>query len=1032
MTNTTYIELRAHSFYSLLNGTASPDTLVQRAIELGMTRLAITDDNALYGATEFQRATHGTGITPIFGATVTMADSTHLPLLVQNETGWRNLCALITTAQHNAPKGKAELRYSELEGHTEGLIALSGGRHGAVGQALLQRNKEKAGECLDRLLRSFGREHVYVELQHHLHRSDPYLIRQSVALANHYDLPYVATNNVYYATHDGHRLSDILLCIRENITLEQARRKRRTNSEYYLKSATEMGQLFAELPDALAATITIAERCAYTLPTGLQPLPTYPVPDIHTSDTYLAWLCEQAFAQRYDRTATQATDQLAHELGVIHRAGLSNYFLVVWDVMDYCRQNGIMAQGRGSACNSIVAYLLGISPIDPIQHHLTFARFLSDERNTTPDIDIDIESGTRNDDSGIDPRDQVIQYVYERWGRDRVAMACTFSRYGARSALRDLAKALDIPKERLKPIARLVEGRGVHALSNSDEVTALAENSQAWSLLQELAPALSYLPRHLGLHNGGMVMSGGPLSERVPTEPAAYPDRTVVQWDKDMLEEVSIIKLDLLGLKMLLMLSEAGRWIATHTGTPFDWSALTFDDPAVYDLIARGDTIGCFQVESRAQAQMLPRLKPACFNDLIIAISLIRPGPIIGDMVHPFLRRRNGEEAVVYLHPALEQALGETLGVVLWQEQVLEVTHALTGMTHGEGEQLRRAIGKNSPALDGLSHKFWNGAKANGVSNDVTRAVWEQLKAFGGYAFPKSHAAAFAVLVYRSAWLKRYYPAAFYASLFNCQPMGFWSPAVILGDAKRHAITVLPVDVHESDRFCTATSDAVRLGFNYIKGMGRAAAKRIVSARGTTPFQNLTDFGRRTQLPRPLIEALIVAGALDSIKGRRPLLWELGTLDYDEARLPIEYETDSVDLPPLSDMEAHFWEQEITRVTVGDHILAHYRQALDPQGIMTGAGLRDCRHGMTVQTAGQLVMHQAPPTARGVHFVTLEDETGLINLVIKPDVYQRVQRIVRGYSLLRVQGQVQRRDTVVSVLVQKVEILKLKQTHLQG
>ena len=1019
-----YVELRAHSFYSLLNGTSSPDALVRRAAELGMTHLALTDHNALYGATELTLATQGTAITPIFGTTLTLLDGTHLPLLVQNDTGWRNLCTLITTAQHNAPKGKATLRYRDLEGYTDGLLALSGGRHGAVGQALLHQNHAGAHEALNRLLHYFGREQVYIELHHHLHRSDPYLIRQAVELARQWGVPYIAANEVYYATHDGHRLSDVLLCIRENLTLEQARRKRRANSEYYLKSPAEMGQLFAELPDALTTTRMIAERCTYTLPTGLQSLPVYPVPEGQTADTYLAWLCAQGFRQRYDSTATGAGEQLTHELGVIQRAGLSNYFLVVWDVMEYCRAQGIMAQGRGSACNSIVAYLLGISPVDPIHHNLTFARFLSDERSTTPDIDIDIESGTRNDDSGIDPRDEVIQYVYRRWGRDHVAMACTFIRYGARSALRDLAKALGISQERLKPISRLVEGHGVHALERSADVTALAQTSQAWRLLQELAPELASLPRHLGLHNGGMVLSGEPLAERLPTEPATYPNRTVVQWDKEMLEDGSIIKLDLLGLKMLLMLSEAQRWIATHTNTPFEWSDLTFDDPTVYDLMARGDTIGCFQVESRAQAQMLPRLKPVCFNDLIIAISLIRPGPLQGDMVHPFLRRRNGEEAVVYLHPALESVLGDTLGVLLWQEQLLEVTHALTGMTRGEGEQLRRALSKNSPALEGLAHQFWNGAKAKGISKEVTQAVWDQLKAFGGYSFPKSHAAAFAVLVYRSAWLKRYYPAAFYMALLNCQPMGFWSPAVILGDAKRHGITVLPVDVNESDRFCTASTNTLRLGFNSIKGMGRETAKQIVATRGEKPFQSLSDFCRRTHLPRHLVEALIIAGSLDRFKGRRPLLWELQGIEYDERKFPLEAEPDGVILPALSTLEAHFWEQEATGVTTGDHILAYYRDSLRTLGIVDSAGLREYRHGASVQTAGQIVMHQAPPTARGVHFVTLEDEFGLINLVIKPDIYAGVKAVVRGNSLLGVQGQVQRRGAVVSVLVETVQALQ--------
>jgi error-prone DNA polymerase len=1012
MTKPEYIELHAHSYYSLLDGTSSPDALVQRGVELGMPALALTDHNALYGALEFSTAAQAAGIKPIFGAELTLADTTHLTVLVQNEGGWRNLSTLITRAQHNAPKGNAALRYADLNDHAAGLIALTGCRQGAMAQALLREDPIGARLALTRLVNRFGPENVYVELQHHLHRTDPHLIRQSVALATQFELGYVATNNVHYSTPAGYRLHDMLLCVRNGLTLEQARRTRRTNSEYYLKSAKEMARLFGEFPKALKTTLAIAERCNYAIPTGLQGLPQYPVPDGESADSFLRFLCEQALPGRYGTNVKTVQATLEHELAVIGRAGLANYFLVVGDVMAFCQREGILAQGRGSACNSVVAYLLGISPIDPIRHHLTFERFLSDERNDPPDIDVDIQA---------DRREEVIQYTYERWGRSHVAMACTFIRYGARSALRDMAKALEVPAGMLKPITKLLDGRSVQSLAQSVEVNGLAErgNGQAWQVILELAPELTHLPRHVGLHNGGMVVSDTVLAERVPTEPATMPNRTVVQWDKEMLENASIIKLDLLGLRMLAMLAEAARWIEATQGTAFTWSVVSYDDPAVYDLIASGDTIGCFQVESRAQAQMLPRLNPRCFNDLIIAISLIRPGPLQGDMVHPFLRRRNGEEPVVYMHPALEAVLGETLGVVLWQEQVLEVSHALTGMTRGEGERLRRALSKNGSDLDRLSHLFWNGARSRGVAEDIIRMVWEQLKAFGGYSFPKSHASAFAVLVYRSAWLKVYHPAAFYTALLNHQPMGFWSPAVILGDAKRHGVTLLPVDINQSDATCRASRDALRLGLNYVKGLG-AGAKIIMEARGETVFQDLRDFCRRTRLPRHHVETLITAGAMDAFGPRRTLLWQLGTLHYDETMLPIEIEAGDVELSLLSDIEAHLWEQEATGVAVGPHILGYYRPWLAAQGIISSAGLLDCRNGMNVQTAGQIVMHQAPPTAKGVHFVTLEDELGLINLVIQAEVYRRVKAVVRGNSMIVVKGQVQRRGGVVNVATQQV------------
>jgi error-prone DNA polymerase len=745
-----YVELHCHSSFSLLDATATPAQLVGRAGDLGMDALALTDHDALYGAVPFITAAQARGIRPILGAEITLEDGCHLTLLVENEAGWRNLCTLISRARLHMPKGQSKLAWADLEQHTGGLVCLSGCRHGPIASALLRWDRAGAFRMAKRLRALFGPERCWIELQHHLRKDDGALIENLVSLARHLQLGYVATNNVHYLRREGQPLQDVLVAIRQRTPLEAAGAALRPNSEAYLKTGARLLPLFRAVPDALSNTLRIAERCQFELRFGLQDLPAFPAPPDLDAAGYLAKLCHQALPWRYGAPSERVGAQLAYELRVIAQAHLANYFLIVWDLARFARSHGIRCQGRGSAANSLVAYLLAISPIDPLAHDLVFERFLSDERPSLPDIDIDFAA---------DRREEVIQYVFQKYGHDHAAMACTFSTFQTRSALRDVAHALDLPPALL--------GQAQQALDDAVPVGGTA------ALAAELCRQIDGLPRHLGQHSGGMVITRAPLAERVPIEPAAMPGRVVVQWDKDALEEAGLIKIDILGLRMLSAISEAVGLIAQTTGRTPDLDHLTFDDPQVYVMIAKADTIGMFQVESRAQAQVLPQLKPRAFNDLIVSISLIRPGPIQGDMVHPYLRRRQGLESVRYAHPLLKPALEETLGVILFQEQTLKVARDLAGFTAGQGEQLRRALGNKhaEAAIEALRTVFLAGAVAKGVPIAVATAVFEQLRAFGSYSFPKSHAAAFAVIVYQSAWLKRYHPAAFFCALLNNQPM---------------------------------------------------------------------------------------------------------------------------------------------------------------------------------------------------------------------------------------------------------------------
>ena len=868
-------------------------------------------------------------------------------------------------------------------------------------------DRAAAEQIARRYLELYGTDRFWIELQNHFRPDDGILNDQLVALARRLKVGYVATNNAHYAVRESHALQDVLVCIRNHTTLDEAGTVLRPNSEFYLKPGDKMAPLFADYPEALQATEAIAERCRFELAYGVQCLPTFPTPAGLDASAYLRRLCEESALRHDGAVSGRVRQQLDHELRIIENCRLSNYFLIIWDIVRFARTKGILCQGRGSAANSLVAYLLDITPIDPLAHNLIFERFLSEERRATPDIDIDFQA---------DRREEVIQYVYKRYRPEHAAMACTLVTFRTRSALRDVGKVLGVPVEVIR--------QGEQLLDTAE--TAEAEPAEPAGMLAQvlaLARQIGGFPRHLGIHNGGMLITGSPISERVATEPATMADRFVVQWDKDSLEDVGLVKIDILGLRMLSAIAEALRLIRQTTGESPDMAALSFDDPAVYDMIARADTIGIFQVESRAQAQVLPQLSPRCFEDIIVSISLIRPGPLQGNMVHPYLRRHRGEEAVSYVHPLLEQSLEETLGVILFQEQILKVTRDLAGFTPGQGEGLRRALGGRhaAQAAEGFRQAFMQGALERGVPEDIARSVFEQLKAFGGYSFPKSHAAAFAVLVYQSGWLKRYYPAAFYTALLNNQPMGFWTPAVLVRDAERHGVDVLPVHVHRSRSDCAPERGAIRLGFKYVKGFGEEAAARIEESRRGRRFASLPDFCKRTRLPRRLVENLILVGALDTWGVQpRKLLWELARLRYLEDELDLILPDEELDLPPLSRGEAMAMEYGILGLTTGEHILSLYRSWLTAKGVLGSADLDACREGQNVRVAGLMVVHQAPPTAKGFHFITLEDEEGLMNVIVKPPIYTRYRRELAVTPLLLVKGSVQRGDGVINVVARNI------------
>lgn len=1053
-----YAELHAHSDHSLLDGVPSPESLVARAAELQIPALALTDHDNVYGAVRFVQAACEAGIKPILGTEITLdprsvdlaksgstrlartelanfpEEGFHLTLLVESSTGYANLCRLITLARRGQEKGVARLAKDELAAHAEGLIVLSGCRWGEIPQLLAVGATDEALQAAQDYAHLFGPRRFFIELQRHHRQGDIRLLSQLLSLAKHAGLSVVATGNIHYVTPEQREVHDVLTCIRHHVTLEEAGHTGllRPNTEYLMRSAAEMAALFPDQPEALANAVLIAQRCADAgklLPSGPQTLPRFEVPSDRSSWLYLRALCLEQLRYRYP--VSPPRESLEKELAVIKQLQLADYFLIVWDIVRYSRQAGIRCQGRGSAANSLVAYLLGITSIDPISSDLVFERFLSAERAKTPDIDIDFAANRR---------EEVIQYIYRRYGEEHAAMACTLVTFRSRSAVRDTARALGFPPtlvERLATKLCMRSGRSAGEVQESLDLTGAfgeeplvdAGRNPAQDPLQHLlriAPQLEGMPRHLGIHNGGMVLSGPPLADLVPLEPASMPDRVVTQWDKEGLEGTAMVKIDILGLRMLAAIEDTVAIVQAQTAVRPEVDTLSLDDPEVYEMLCRGEAIGVFQVESRAQANLIPQFQPRCFADLVIQISLIRPGPIQANMVHPYLRRRCGMERITYPHPLMEPALKETLGVIVFQEQVIKVARDLAGLTPGRAELLRRALGhkRASERLARFRQEFLDGCQAHGVPLPVAQLVWLQLEAFGGYAFAKSHAAAFAVLTYQSAWLRRYHPAAFFAALLRHQPMGFYPPHVIVSEARRFGVEIRPVSIAISDLLTSVEEGALRLGLAAVGGLGEAAGANIIEARRANPFRSLADFCRRTQLGRRVIEALIWAGAFDSWGlPRRQLLWNL------QAALQADQNT-SPALPLEPDKEPRFgllsplerlWAEVIQMgMTASGHLTDMVSDQLDEMGVSASSTLPDLENGGRVWIGGVVVAAQRPPTAGGTAFLAVEDRWGLVNVVLKPEVYEESRSVMRKTPFVIIDGKLQKQNGAISILARKV------------
>ncbi len=1031
-----YAELHCHSNFSFLDGASHPDDLVSRARELGLPALALTDHDGLYGLVKFRNAAQELGLAAITGAEMTLDGGSHLTLLVQDAAGYSNLCRLVSQAQLGHAKGQASLDPGLLKEHSQGLFCLSGCRKGEVPRLVLAGRKEEATAAARRYRDIFG-PRFYIELQNNLCPEDRHLCRGLAELAHGLGIGCVATNNVHYARREAHRLQDVLVCIRNRGTLDTTHHLRRPNSEYHLKSGGEMSRLFREYPEALANTLRIAGDCQLELDLSRHRFPDFPVPPGETTDGFLEKLCREQVLLRYRPVTEEVEWRLSEELRLIRGLGLAGYFLTVWDIMEYARRNDIPAQGRGSAASSIVTYLLGVTRVDPVAQRLFAGRFLNDEMSAIPDIDIDIASDRE------DHREQLIQYIYRRHGPGQAAMLCNVITYRARSTVREVGKAMDLPPELVDRMARTLD---VYSAAHINErLSGMAEfrdflPSRAGEQFLDICRQIADFPRHLGIHVGGMIISTTPLSDIVPLENATMPGRVVTQWDKDDISDVGLIKIDLLGLRMLSLIHEATRLIRETRAPELDphLEGLPLNDPRVYDMLCRGDTLGVFQVESRAQQATLPRSRPLCFEDLVAEVAIIRPGPIQGNAVHPYLNRRQGREKVSYLHPSLEPVLKETLGVIIYQEQVIQVAMAIAGFSPGQADSLRRAMSRkrSREAMERLRSSFLEGARKNGIDNAVAEQAFQQIASFAEFGFCKAHAAALAETTYRSAWLKLYYPGEYYCALLNCQPMGFYSPEVIVNQARHEGIGVLPVDINHSRGRCTMEAGRIRLGFRYVKAVGEKAWQRIEEERGPSPaavigaspaapagrpYVSLQDFYTRTRLDREAVENLIMVGAFDFLSTpRRQLLWQLGTLvQQPPDAVPLGWREPGVELPPMTLRDRVAADYQIQGLSASHHPMEVLRSGITGKVILA-RDLAAVPAGARVRVAGCVVCRQAPGTAKGHVFLTLEDETGLINIILRPQVYERHRQAARLEPAIVVEGTLQRHDGIVNIIARQL------------
>jgi error-prone DNA polymerase len=1011
--STPWAELHCHSSFSFLDGAAAPGELVAEAARLGLEALALTDHDGMYGVPQFAQAAarladRGTRLRTVFGAELSLPSDRgaelrtgglrgvappgqhehHLLVLARDPEGYRRLCAVISAAQlAGGEKGRPAYDAEALAGaHGGHWVVLTGCRKGQVPAALAAGGPDAAWRELAGLTAMFGHENVMVELNCHHDPGDDERNDTLAALAALADVGVVAAGNVHYAVPGQARLAQALAAIRARRSLDEMDGWLSAAGTAHLRSGEEMAARLRRYPGVLERTVELARQCAFDFRVIAPRLPDFGVPGTHTEASWLRGLVARKAPSRYGPPGAErvpgAYRQIARELDVIERLGFPGYFLIVHDIVEFCERENILCQGRGSAANSAVCYAIGITSVDPVAHHLLFERFLSAGRDGPPDIDLDIEHRRR---------EEVIQYVYRTYGRDRAAQVANVITYRPRLALRDAARALGVPPPP----------------GPDDAPDAVAD----------LASQLLRLPRHLGIHSGGMVICDRPVGEVCPVEWARMPGRSVLQWDKDDCAYAGLVKFDLLGLGMLAALHDCFDLVAEHYGERWTMASIPQEDPAVYRMLSDADTVGVFQVESRAQMATLPRLRPKHFYDLVIEVALIRPGPIQGGSVHPYLRRRDGREDVAMPHELMRPALGKTLGVPLFQEQMMQLAIDCAGFTPAEADRLRQAMSaKRAPErVAELRRRLLDGMAERGIPGEVAQDIYRKILAFSSYGFPESHAISFAYLVYASAWLKRYFPAAFTAALLRNQPMGFYAPHSLISDARRHGVRVLGVDVNASGALATleGAPPAIRLGLSAVRNLGRPAAERAAAGR---PYRDLADFASRAALPADALEALAVAGAFGCFGlSRRAALWAAGpAASLREGQLPAGLPP-APPLPamtPAEETQADLWATSTYRV----HPVAHLRAWLRARGVLPAGSARQAPAAAEVTVAGLVTHRQRPPTARGVVFLNLEDETGMLNVICPPQVWEPSRRIATASPALLIRGRIERADGAVNLV----------------
>ncbi|HTD64910.1 MAG TPA: error-prone DNA polymerase [Candidatus Limnocylindria bacterium] len=1062
-----YVELHCRSAFSFLRGASFPEQLAEMAAAKQLSAVALCDRDGVYGSAVFANCAKENGIRPIIGAELTLEDETVLPVLVASRRGYQNLSRLLTRAHLRAEKGKPRVRWDEFPEFAEGLVALTGGGEGALVRRIVSefrsdsttRNKKEGSnpqarsceQIIQQLTRAFGPQNVYVEVQRHHRRGEERIKNALKEIAAQHRLPLLATNAVLYAEPAGRHVIDVFTCLRNHTHLDAAGLLLEWNSERYLKTPEQMRALFADLPEAVENTVRLAERLEFSLENLGYEFPAYSVPEGHGMDSFLRERAFDGARKRYGYVPEKVRQQLEKELHLIAKFGVAGYFLIVWDIAEFCRAQNIMSQGRGSAANSTVCFCLGITNVDPMKFHTLFERFLSEGREKCwPDIDIDLPSGDR--------RERVIQEVYQRYGKCGAAMTANVITYRGRSAAREIGKVLNIGADVLDRFsAFFANGDFPHTMDLMSQMKAAGlptEHPRA-AAFAALYQRMKGLPRHLGQHSGGMIICEGKLDSVVPLENASMPGRVVAQWDKDSCEDMGIIKVDLLGLGMMSVLQDAVE-LCRENGRPIDLAKLPEDDPATFKMICEADTIGVFQIESRAQMATLPRMKPENFYHLVIEVAIIRPGPIQGNLTHPFLKRRAGKEAVTYydesLEPILKPILERTLGVPLFQEQMLEMAMKLADFTGAEAEELRRALSfhRSDKEMKKVSIKLRASLEKKQHTPHVIESVMNAITSFALYGFPESHAISFAHMAYSSSYMKVHRAPEFYASLLNNQPMGFYSSATLIKDAQRRGIHFRPVCVMRSKWDCMIEVDqSVRLGLRVVRGLSNASAKKLLLQREAAAFASLTDFKRRAGLSKEEARTLAEIGALNCFAAhRREAMWEAerevrvedlfgasGNPETSEqvrkwesekippAHFPIcSPASPLVPMNPIERLQADFTG---THLTISQHPMALIRPQL--KDVWRAGDLPKARHGTWLRIAGNVICRQRPGTAKGFVFISLEDETGISNAVVRPDLFEALRLVITEESFLLIEGQLQNVDNVIHVRAEKIERLQHEQ-----